>query len=76
MCGICLEYGIVKTNCCEGLCILMSLGRNTVKGIGLFSRIAWGQEESLVWDRGETKPFKARERREVAMLGVGIRHFE
>ena len=54
----------------------MSLGRNTVKGIGLFSRIAWGQEESLVWDRGETKPFKARERREVAMLGVGIRHFE
>ena len=74
-CGICSEDGIVKTNCCDGLCILMSLGRNTVKEIGLFLRIAWVRE-SLVWDKGETRRFELRERREVAMIGVGIRHFE
>ena len=54
VCGICPKYGIVKTNGCEGLCISMSLGRNTIKGIVLFLRILWGQEESG-WDRGDTK---------------------
>ena len=62
VCRIDSDYGIVKTNCCEGLCILMSLGGNTVKGIGLFLRIAWGRNESLVWDRGETRRLELRER--------------
>ena len=72
VCGICPEYGIVKTNGCEGLCILMSLGRNTVKGIVLFLRIAWG----LVGTEEIQRRFELRERRELAMIGIGIRHFE